>query len=268
MDPTLRRASRLVYGGVEAVLARRPCRIIAVSAAEWRHARRLGVPARRLHLVVNGAQARDDVSRAQARAEMGLDDEAVAVGFVGRLVPQKNPLLFVEAVIEARRRAPQLVGVAIGDGPLRDAAETRAKDGGVIFLGWRDGAALMNGLDIFCMTSAYEAMPYTLLEAVHAGLPIVTTPVGGVEETVLDGQTGVVAPAQARPQDIAQALVALAEDPGLRRRWSEGARALAVNRTVRRMVEETVAVYREAVRDAAGGRRLGGATAALDSERV
>lgn len=255
MDPSLRTAPRLVYGGVEAALARWAQRVIAVSAAEFRHARRLGYPARRLRLVVNGAAPRATPDRAAARAEMGLDDDAVAVGFVARLAPQKNPLLFVDAMRRAQAAAPRLAGVVIGDGPLRAAAEARAQGARVSFLGWRDGAALMNGLDVFCMTSAYEAMPYTLLEAIHAGLPIVSTQVGGVEETIIDGETGAVIPEPADPETIARALVALCEDPALRRRWSEGARRLAERRTIGRMIAETVAVYREAMLEVRPPRR-------------
>lgn len=255
MDPSLRRAERLLYGGLEAALARRAQRVIAVSTEEYRHARRLGFPARRLRLVVNGTAPRAGTRRAAARAEMGLADDEVAVGFVGRLVQQKNPLLFIDSMVRAQAQSPRLVGVVIGDGPLRAAAESRAQGARISFLGWRDGPALMKGFDIFCMTSAYEAMPYTLLEAIHVGLPIVATRVGGVEETIIDGETGAVMPVSATPADMARALIALYQDPALRRRWGEGARRLAARRTIELMVEETVAVYREAIRETSGRRR-------------
>jgi glycosyltransferase involved in cell wall biosynthesis len=268
MDPTLRRAGRLLYGGVESALARRTSRVIAVSAEEFRHARSLGFPLRGLRLVVNGVTPRRDVSRDAARAEMGLTDEALAVGFVGRLEPQKNPFLFVDAIRLAQARSPRLVGVVIGDGPMRGAAETRAGDARVRFLGWRDAAALMNGLDVFCMTSAYEAMSYALLEAIHAGLPIITTRVGGVEETVVDGENGVVVPVTATPDEIAGVLGALAADCALRRRWSVAALSLAARRTTARMVKETLAVYREAILEATGGAQPGAERGALRPVRA
>lgn len=245
MDPQLGGLAKRVYGGVETVLSRMARRTIVVSAAEMRHARSLGFAERSTRLVVNGAGPRRDMSRAQARAQMGLDEDVVAVGFVGRLVAQKDPILFVNAVRLAQQHSPALVGVMIGDGALRAKAQECAAGGRIAFLGWQDGAALMNGLDILCMTSVYEAMPYTLIEALHAGLPVVSTAVGGVEETVIEGETGFVAPSPPSIEAIAAKLSALASDAVLRRRLGDGARELARRRTIETMVAETRAIYRE-----------------------
>lgn len=243
MDPAMGQTARRVYGGIERLLAPRGDRIIAVSTAERDHARAMGIGEDRLTTVVNGARLPERAARAPARAEMGLAPDDVAVGFIGRLDTQKDPLRFVEAVTQAARSAPGIRGLVIGDGPLRGAAEAKADPAVVRFLGWQDGPALFPGLDIFCMTSRYEAMPYTLLEALHAGVPIVTTAVGGTDETVIEGETGFVLPLDATAGQIADRLAALATDAGRRTACAAAARRLAQARSIDAMVRETLAVY-------------------------
>jgi len=246
MDPTMGARGRQVYGMIERVLSWRGARIITVSSAEEAHARSLGIAPGKLVTVVNGAALPGTATRAAARQAMGLAEGEVAIGFIGRLDAQKAPLRFVEAVEVAARQAPFLRGVVIGDGALRAEAEARNRSGAVRFLGWQDGPALFPGLDVFCMTSHYEAMPYTLLEALHAGVPIVSTDVGGVAETVEDGVNGFVLPTDCNAEALAAPLALLAGDAEKRAAFSTRARALAQSRTIESMVSETLAVYRAA----------------------
>lgn len=244
MDPTMGSTGRRVYGGVERLLAHRGARIICVSAAESVHAEALGIPRQKLVTVLNGITMPEDAERQNARAQMGLAPDDVAVGFIGRLNEQKAPLRFVEAVEQAAQKAPSLRGVVIGDGPLRNEAEALNTHGSVRFLGWQDGPRLFAGLDIFCMTSQYEAMPYTLLEALQAGLPIVTTAVGGVAETTTDNENGFVLPTDCEPSEIADKLATLASDPNTRNRFGQRSATLGNYQTIDRMVTETLSVYK------------------------
>lgn len=246
MDPTMGRRGALIYGTIERMLAPRTDRIITVSAAEKAHAIAQGISADRLTTVVNGATLPSGATRDAARQFMGLTDDDVAVGFIGRLDDQKAPLRFVEAVTLAKHRAPNLRGVVIGDGALRAQAEAMNTDNALRFLGWQDGPALFPGLDVFCMTSHYEAMPYTLIEALHAGVPIVSTAVGGVDETVQEGENGFVLPTGCTPSALADRLVTLTQDADMRASFSARARQLAGARTIEAMVTETLAVYTSA----------------------
>lgn len=248
MDPGLGGVPRRIYGTIERLLAPRAARIIAVSQAEHDHAVALGIAPARVRVVVNGVRLPADSDCAAARAEMGLTEADVAVGFIGRLEPQKDPLRFVQAVSAAAAVEPALRGVVIGDGPLRAEAEAAAGPGAVRFLGWQDGPRLMAGLDIFCMTSRYEAMPYTLLEALHAGVPIVTTAVGGAAETVRPGETGHILPLDSTAAQIAEALAGLARDGARRANFGAAAGHLAKSRTIDAMVDETLVTYRDALR--------------------
>ncbi|WVX51349.1 D-inositol-3-phosphate glycosyltransferase [Roseobacter fucihabitans] len=243
MDPTMGARGVRVYGTIERLLAGRADRIIAVSAAEKTHAIGLGINPAKLTTVVNGASLPPGADREKARDVMGLTQEDVAVGFIGRLDDQKAPLRFVQAVHLAAQTFPNLRGVVIGDGHLRAACEAQNGGDTVRFLGWQDGPALFPGLDVFCMTSHYEAMPYTLIEALHAGVPIVTTRVGGVEETVCEGKNGFVLSADCTAEDLAERLAGLAENAKLRAEFGAVSRALARDRTVETMVRETIAVY-------------------------
>ncbi len=248
MDPKLKAPGRQIYGLLERVLAPRADRIIAVSAAERDHAvTRLGLSGSRVRCVVNGAYLPEGANRAAARAEMGLAEDQIAVGFIGRLDAQKDPLRFVAAIRHAAGRIPALRGVVIGDGALRQEAEAAAEGSPVRFLGWRDGPALFPGLDLFCMTSRYEAMPYTLIEALHSGTPIVTTAVGGAEETVIAGENGRILPLDSPPEAIGEALAELAGDPAARDVMGAANRSLARGRTVDVMVRETLEIYAEAL---------------------
>lgn len=243
MDPTMGSRGAMVYGTIERILAARADRIIPVSGAEKAHGVEIGIKAQKMTTVVNGATLPSGAGREEARAFMGLAQDDIAVGFIGRLDLQKAPLRFIEAVLLAAKDAPNLRGIVIGDGDLRDAGEAKNTGDVVRFLGWQDGPGLFPGLDVFCMTSHYEAMPYTLIEALHAGVPIVTTDVGGVAETVQEGENGFVVPTDCDPSTIAERLGALAANPDMRTSFSARAKKLARERTIENMVKETVAVY-------------------------
>ena len=246
MDPTMGGRGALIYGTIERLLASRADQIITVSAAEKAHALEQGIEAHKLTTVVNGATLPHEANRETARTFMGVAPDDVAIGFIGRLDDQKAPLRFVEAVTLAARQSPQIKGIVIGDGQLRAAAEAQNTEGALRFLGWQDGPALFPGLDIFCMTSHYEAMPYTLVEALHAGIPIVTTAVGGVAETVVEGENGFVLDTDCTAAEIADRLQHLAADSERRASFGAASGRLAQGRTIATMVDETLAVYHAA----------------------
>jgi glycosyltransferase involved in cell wall biosynthesis len=126
-----------------------------------------------------------------ARRQLGLPNEGVVVGFVGRLTGIKRPDKFL-AIAEA---IPGANFAIVGNGPLAD--EVRAKAAAlsnVTMLGWNDDVSLvLAALDIVALTSDNEGAPNSLVEAASAGVPVVTTDVGSVREIVADGVTGLVA---------------------------------------------------------------------------
>lgn len=168
-------------------------------------------PAHRIRFVPNGldlsASEPAPGDRARLRFELGLN------GFVwlavGRLVAEKD----FPNMLEAWRLLPAGGSLLIaGDGPLRSELESQAVPG-VTFLGRRnDIPALMAAADGFVMSSAIEGLPMVLLEAAAAGLPAVSTAVGGVGDIITDGHSGKLVPAH-DPQALARAMLFVMDLP-------------------------------------------------------
>lgn len=117
----------------------------------------------------------------------------VLVGGVGRLTDQKG----FARLVEALEAVPDAHLVLVGDGPGRPALERAARDRGVadrlLVTGWvPDARRWMSALDILAMPSRWEGLPLAILEAMHAGLPVVANDVGSVADAVVDGRTGFV----------------------------------------------------------------------------
>ncbi len=138
---------------------------------------------------------------------------------IGRLERQKDPLLLIEAFAIAAAGDARLRLVVVGEGGLRKDAERRARELGIAdlvhWLGFQAHDAmrdLMNGADLFVLSSAFEGMPITVLEALACGLPVVSTDVGGVATVVHDRQDGRLV-AEREPAALAEAIGWVAERP-------------------------------------------------------
>jgi len=181
------------------------------AGAEWIIDR--GVDSDRVSVVRNGrnVEAYDVPEPEGLRAELGLGDGPI-VGTVGRLVERKGHHDLLDAWPAVLEAHPDAELVLVGDGPERDALEAHASRLGiresVHLLGRRDDVPELLALfDLFAFPSHYEGLPGALLEAMCAGLPIVTTPVDGCAELVADGEHGVHVP----PRDPAALGAAIAD---------------------------------------------------------
>ncbi len=245
-DPALAGGARRFYERLERLIARRADAVIAVSGEEYTHALRMGMDERKMHVVVNGVRPLPPLDRAEACARWGLASDAVCIGFVGRFAPQKAPSRIVEAFAQVSKHNDDVQLAMVGEGPLQAPAEVRARELGVAdrvrWLPAATGAAAMAAFDIFAMPSVYEAMPYVLLEAAAAGLPIVATAVGGTSIAIHDGVNGYVV-ANWDEAVYANRLSELVADGELRARMGKASRAIAEGRTVERMIAETAGVY-------------------------
>lgn len=249
-----RRASPAVKAGVAAIelaLARvRTDAIIAVSQDEVSHLRALGLGRERTAYVPNGTAALERRARPWSRPMLKAGADDVVALFVGRLVPQKDPLRLLEAVasIPADRRGRLQVRI-LGTGPLLVAAKRRIAERGldphVRLLGDGIGVDAMAAADMLVCTSVYEGFPYVLVEALQSGLPVVTTPIGGHETLVLPGETGLVAGPDAAA--LGQALQQLSSDAHMRAGMSERARHHGQAFTASAMAASTERVYRAAM---------------------
>jgi glycosyltransferase involved in cell wall biosynthesis len=153
------------------------------------HARWACYPQSWIHVVHNGLDPSlflvdSRAARSHVRAATALPDEAVIVGTVGRLAPEKDHLTFLRMMQRIRQAGVGAHGVIVGDGPLRQRLEAMAAALGiadaVTFLGERqDARRLMAGFDVFVLTSTIEGFPNVLLEAAFLSVPSVASRVGG-----------------------------------------------------------------------------------------
>ena len=216
-------------------------RIIAVSAAD----RLLGL---RFHVARPDqlVTIQNGVPDSRLRAVPGRTGGPEIV-MVGRFEQQKDFDLLLRAI---HGLPADVHATLVGDGPTRGRMEALTRrlglDGRVRFLGFRaDVAEILSGAQVFVLTSRWEGLPRSVLEAMRAGLPVVASDVGGVGEAVLDGDTGfLVAPGDV--ETLRQRLDQLCVDPPLRERMGAAARRrYEAHFKAERMLSETVAIYRE-----------------------
>lgn len=188
--------------------------------------------------------------RAACRAALGVSPTAPVVITVGALSTQKNPVEALEVVARVRRAFPELLYLWAGDGPLRAAAEAAAARldlrETVRWLGVRDDIpALLAAADVFLLTSKWEGLPRTLLEAMAMGKAVVCTQVDGVLDVIEDNVTGYVRDPE-DVEELAAMVVRLFRAPNLITDMHKGNTAFLRRPefSVERMVEETDALYR------------------------
>lgn len=192
-----------------------------------------GFPESRITTIRNGVNLSrfGHQDRISARRQLGLPEDAVIVGAVGRLVPVKDHPTLIDAMAELRRLGSPAMLVIAGDGPERAALEAHAARHGLgdrfRLLGYRpDIETVLAALDVFTLTSVSEGLSNTILEAMASGRPVVATRVGGADEMVVEGVTGLlVEPSDAAA--LARALGALLTDAPRRAAMGDAARRRA-----------------------------------------
>jgi glycosyltransferase involved in cell wall biosynthesis len=137
----------------------------------------------------------DQRARMEVRDELGIPASAFVIGSVCRLSPQKDPLLLLEGALPVLRAHSDARLLLVGDGPLRGAVESVVLGSGVadqvLLTGLRrDVPRLLNAMDLFVLSSRWEGLPRTLIQAMATGVPVVATDADGVREVVVDGVTG------------------------------------------------------------------------------
>jgi sugar transferase (PEP-CTERM/EpsH1 system associated) len=208
------RIQRWAWGRTDRVLS------VSRKLAE-RMAATTGFEGKRIQTIQNGVDFSrfSPALREPSRTALGLPADAVVIGTAGRLVPVKDHANLIDALAIARDRGCGLTTLIAGEGPLRPALEAQIADRGlaaqVKLLGQRaDIERIMAALDIFVLPSKSEGMSNTILESMASGAATLATRVGGAEELVEDGRTGLLVP-PSDPGALAAALVRLASDrPG------------------------------------------------------
>ena len=235
-----------------AALHRRVSACVAVSEETRAEAVAFGIAPARLHLIPNGLEAPQGApgpsERARAKRALGLGCARLVL-CVGRLSPEKNPLLLLDAWAALRGRAREGALLAlVGDGPQRESVEAAARRsaaaGSVLLAGSRGDVELWyRAADVCAVSSDLEGLSNSMIEALAAGVPVVSTMVSG--SSVLRGPlpAGLVTPV-GDAAALARALESLLEDDEARARLAANARAVFESRfSLGKVCEETLALY-------------------------
>lgn len=212
--------------------------------------------------IFNGPESKRNI----LRSEVGAAEDEIIIGFVGRLTEIKNVGLLLKVAqlygVEKTLETSRLKFVIIGDGHLRGELEKEAKALGVkdlvTFLGNRDEADVFYaGLDIVALTSLNEGTPLSLIEAMAAGRPVISTAVGGVIDLLgdireeKDGfrvcERGILAGGDS-PRSFYDALLYLAKNEKLRENLASAGQTFARTRyNKKRLVNDIKNLYRDLV---------------------
>ncbi len=202
-----------------------------------------------------------DVKRRKFRNEYKLDEETIAIGIIGRLVPIKNHTLFLKGLKKLLDTSSQKIkAFIIGDGESRESIEQAASLFGVnfsrhtdtdyshplIFTSWRtDIDVVCAGLDIIALTSLNEGTPVSLIEAQAAGKSIVSTRVGGIADVVLENKTALLSDINDET-GFADNLIRLVSDSELRNSFCKaGKNHVMIKYGYKRLVEDMRKLYLE-----------------------
>ncbi len=239
-------------------------RVIAVSEATARYQRRFNfVRASRLDLVHNfvgprHVAAAENAARDGVRREFGIEEDNLLIAEVGNVIPRKGQLHMIEAMPRILRAVPEARLLVVGahtnaaySARVQALARSLEVQSSVVWAGGRaDVAQILRACDVFALASREESLPFAVLEAMAAGLPVVATDVGGVAECVCQGETGLLVPA-GNPNALADALIEMLRGEGLRRRLGRAGR----ERVLRHFSVESQAPKIEAVFQRAAQRR-------------
>jgi glycosyltransferase involved in cell wall biosynthesis len=223
VHPGLSRPRRLVYEVMERLVRRCADRYVAVAPRVALDAVRQRIAPPGSVVVIPSAVETPDISGEADRTfrdELGIPADAPVVGTVGRLVPQKAPLDFVQMCALVHSRRPEVAFVMVGDAILESAGleeETRrtAERLGVpvIFTGFRpDAPRVAASFDVYVVPSLYEGLGRSVTEAMTSARPIVATAVNGVPDLVEHGSTGLLAP-PSDPEALAAGVEWLLDHP-------------------------------------------------------
>jgi glycosyltransferase involved in cell wall biosynthesis len=270
-----------LYKNIERFLARRSSRIVAISekqkselVEEHRITHSEKVSVIPLGFDLSRFQQDQEAKRALFRRVYGVQDDEVAIGIVGRLVPIKNHDLFLEVIARvSRRTGRRLRAFIVGDGEERERLQYRTNELGlsqvngpyfnghgfghgvngkpmtspatVTFTSWIKEVDIVNaGVDIVMLTSLNEGTPVSLIEAQAANRPVISTRVGGIENVVIPGRTAFLSES-GDVDGLEEHLVRLVEDDALRRTiGQDGWEHVRHRFHFTRLVRDTDAMYR------------------------
>jgi len=210
----------------------------------------MGVKPDKITVIYNGldaSQLTPGLSPDQVRADLGILPGQRVVATVGRLHRVKGHLFLLQAAQKIASQRKDAVFLLVGEGPERQVIEKAIDElslrDRVIMTGfYRNISELYPVMEIMCLPSLMEGMGLVLLEAMHFGVPVIATQVGGIPEVIVDGESGLLVE-PGNSESLAAAIGRLLDDPELQRRLITGGKRRAEEFTVENMVRRTEQIY-------------------------
>lgn len=226
-------------------------RIVAISDAVRAFHVAAGLPAGKLVTIHYGLDELPAAPSERTPADLGIAADAPLVLAIGRLIEQKDQATLLRAFARVHADLPDARLALLGWGrlepELRALVGELGLDGAALLLGRVEPRDWLLRADVFAHTSRWEGFGIVLLEAMLAGLPVVATRVSAVPEIVVDGETGLLAPA-GDVDAVAAALSTVLRDRTLGARLGAAGRSRAQDEfSVARMADRTLEVYEAAL---------------------
>ena len=230
-------------------------KIILIDTADLKTAQRF-IPRKKLVLIPNGINSPNFLSRAEARAffsqKIGtpITNDVIVIGTIAELTKNKGLEFLVTAASQVKSITPtsKFIIPVMGDGENREKLKNQVNhlklDGTVFLLGFLpDVSRYLKGLDIFILPSLKEGLPYTIMEAMAAGLPIITTKVGGIPDLIKPGFNGTLV-SPGNPSELARAIRYIIENGDKAYIFGRNSLDIVKERfSLQVMLEKTTALY-------------------------
>lgn len=240
-------------------------RMVTVSASVRETLLACGVPPDKVEVIHHGTNIEEFIqttaSPQSAKRGLGISDDCLTVGIVGRIAPEKGHLVLLQAAALLGNRYP-LRYVIVGDGPseaaVREAVRTLGLEDRVVFAGFRDDVNnVIGALDIMTLPSTWnEPCAAVVQQAMALCKPVVGTRAGGTPEMIVDGATGFLVPPFDAPA-LADAIARLAGDAFLRKRLGTAGRERVESEfSLRLMTDRVEALYHREYAAARGASAL------------
>lgn len=191
--------------------------------------------------------------RGKIRQALGIPEQAVVIGFVGRFSPQKNPLDWVRVAKQVGQNQKDVFFLMVGDGPLRDQVEAQLLQAGIrdrtVLTGLRrDIPALLACMDMFMHTSLWEGLPRAIVQALCIELPVLAYSADGVQEIIQNGENGYIfQPGEVKK--MAEVCEHLVQHPELRKALGQRGRERVMQEfDLQKMIAQISALYEQFVR--------------------
>ena len=218
---------------------------IMISTETFERVKQMPGMSQRVSLIKNGIAPIGFLERNEARAKLApqLHPHTLWIGGIGELNPNKNWAVAVEAVTTLPPHAHLFI---IGEGEERLKLEELISELGlnqqVHLLGYLDGAPLLKAFDVFILPSLKEGLPYVLLEAGLANLPVVASDLPGIHDIIDTGETGLLV--EPTPELFATTLQMLLRDEGMRRRFGTNLNQTVTETfSIEKMYRDTFKLY-------------------------